>query len=256
MKLDCPRGNYFFLPSSPPYSAAVSAAPGFELVNAILLEPLPLEAAMKAIRAHLAACGRPLHALCALELRCPAPYSFAGFAAFNQNYVALLAREGLLDGGPNPIARTNVAPVVHPPASQVVHAFTYSTPSAQAAPSFLLSGAGELVNSALDASAIVRPGQVSPDALAEKAHAVMDIMESRLRAVDAGWADVTAIQVYTAHDVFPFLRTQILERAGVAARLGIRWCLARPPVHDIEFEMDLQGVARQEICRQAPGAAS
>ena len=32
-----------------------------------------------------------------------------------------------------------------------------------------------------------------------------------------------------------------------AARLGVRWYYSRPPVKDIEFEMDLRGVVRDVV---------
>ena len=257
MKRESTNGNYFFVPSIPPYSSAVVAAHGFELVRATFAKPLPVARGLKAIKAHLASRARPAQALCALELRCPAPYSFAGFNAFNEEYRALLRREGLLVSDPNPIARTNVAPVVAPPGEQLIHAFSYSVPAARsAAPSFVISGAGELVSSALDRSSIVRAGEVSAEALAEKISTVMGIMEKRLKTVDASWDHVTAVDVYTAHDVFPFLQREILERAGAAARLGIHWLLASPPITDIEFEMDLRGVAAEEICYAGAQEAS
>jgi hypothetical protein len=249
MKQENKNGNYFFVPSIPPYSSAVVAAHGFELVHATFAKPLPVARGLKAIKAQLASRARPAQALCALELRCPAPYSFAGFNAYNEKYRALLRREGILASDPNPIARTNVAPVVAPPDEQVIHAFSYSVPATHSpAQSFVISGAGELVSSALDRSSIIRAGEVSAEALAEKIATVMGIMEKRLKAVDASWDQVTAVDVYTAHDVFPLLQRGILERAGAASRLGIHWFLSRPPVTDIEFEMDLRGVATEEIC--------
>lgn len=251
MKLEQPTGNYYFFPGGPPYSAAVVAAPGFEIVHANLAEPLPLGRGLAAIKAHLASRGRQPRALCGIELRCPAPYSFEGFGAFNEEYLSLMRAEGLLPEGPNPVARTNIAPLVAPPREQVIHAFSYTVPASRGkGPSFVIAGAGELVDSALHKNAIVRVGETSPEAMAEKAAAVMDIMEKRLGKVGAGWEHVTAINVYTAHDVSPFLRERILERAGVAARLGIRWFLSRPPVNDIEFEMDLHGVAADEVCHE------
>ena len=59
--------------------------------------------------------GRPRAALCAIELRSPTPFSFEGFDAFNAVYRALLTEWKLLVDGGNPIARTNVAPLVGAP---------------------------------------------------------------------------------------------------------------------------------------------
>ena len=45
----------------------------------------------------MAAAGRPLTALCACELRSPAPFTEAGFRAFNKVYVGTLAAWGLFE---------------------------------------------------------------------------------------------------------------------------------------------------------------
>jgi hypothetical protein len=188
-------------------------------------------------------------ALCALELRSPAPFSFEGFAEFNDGYRTLLKKYELLPDGPNPIARTNVAPLVGPPSEAVVHAFTYSV-SQQASGqrrSFVVAGAGELENSSLEARRIRRAGEQSDDAMAEKASLVMAIMGERLEGLGTSWDEVTAVDVYTIHNVHPFLETEILAHAGSAARQGIRWHYTRPPVAGIEFEMDVRGVRVEEI---------
>jgi hypothetical protein len=88
------------------------------------------------------------------------------------------------------------------------------------------------------------------EALTEKAAYVMGRMAERLSGLGVSWAHATAVDVYTAHDLFPFLRSHILSPASDAARHGINWRLARPPVAGIEFEMDVRGV-RQERVLQA-----
>ena len=50
----------------------------------------------------------------------------------------------------------------------------------------------------------------------EKAQFVLGEMERRLGLLGFGWADTTATQVYTVHDLYPFLADEI-----VAARGGI-----------------------------------
>jgi hypothetical protein len=109
-------------------------------------------------------------------------------------------------------------------------------------PTFIVSGAGELEDSALNPSAIRRAGEQSDEAMAEKAALVMEIMETRLDALQAGWSRVTSVDVYTVHNIYPFFEKEILSRAGGAARYGVRWYHSRPPVTGIEFEMDLHGV--------------
>jgi hypothetical protein len=249
MLIENKNGNYSFLPGGEPYSSGVIASPGFELIHVTFRAPLRLGDAFDAIEARLQSQSRPMAALCGLELRCPAPFSFAGFSEFNDEYRALLMKYGLLPEGPNPIARTNVAPSIGAPSQAVVHAFTYSVPqqTSSGGRTFIVSGAGELENSALDARAIRRAGEQSDDAMAEKASLVMAIMRERLDGLGTSWDEVTAVDVYTIHNIHPFLETEILGFAGNAARHGTRWYYARPPVTEIEFEMDVRGVRIDEI---------
>jgi enamine deaminase RidA (YjgF/YER057c/UK114 family) len=243
MLIENTGGNYFFLPGGSPYSSAVVASPGYELIHVTFGEARPLVQAFDAIGVYLAKQGRPFPSLCALELRCPAPYSFAGFAEFNEEYRSLLKKHDLLGDGPNPIARTNVAPF-HRPSEPVVHAFTYT--AAAKAPAggqtFVVSGAGELENSALDPQAIRRRGEQSAAAMADKARLVMDNMQARLNGLGTSWSQVTGINIYSIHNIHSFLESDILARVGSASRYGVRWYCAQPPVSDIEFEMDLHGI--------------
>lgn len=238
------KGNYWFLPSSRPYSAGVIAAPGYELGRITLLQPVPIQQGIGLIGSYLEARGLPIAALCALELRCPAPRSFSGFAEFNEEYHALLVQNHLLVSGENPIARTNVAPASGAVSVPSIYAFVYSARCDQKTPHqhFVVSGAGELLDSALDPHAIVRPGETSQDALREKAALVLEIMKTRLAALSTDWSEVTSVHVYTAHNIHDSLKIYILDGIGGANGHGIRWYNARPPVSGIEFEMDARAV--------------
>ena len=66
-----------------------------------------------------------------------------------------------------------------------------------------------------------------------------------LTALGFGWADTTATQVYTVHDLHPFLAGEIVRRG--AARSGLTWHYARPPVRDLEYEMDCRAVGRESV---------
>jgi hypothetical protein len=79
----------------------------------------------------------------------------------------------------------------------------------------------------------------------EKAHYVLGEMERRMAALDFGWPDTTATQVYTVQDLHPFLADEIVRRG--AARSGLTWHFARPPVRGLEYEMDCRGVARERV---------
>jgi hypothetical protein len=238
-------GSYGFLPGIEPYSSGVVAAPGFAIVHATLRAPVPWREGFTRIEAHLREHGRPRTALSAIALRIPAPLSFDGFAAFNRGYRALLAEWGLLVGGQNPIARTNVAPVVGAPAEPSLHAFAYTRPAQTSVPTFVVAGSGELRDRSMDAAGIVRGGETSPAALREKAAYVMDVMRTRLHGLGADWPHVTAIDVYTAYPIHGFLAEIVLAPAGPAAVHGVRWYLSRPPIAGLDYEMDMRGVGSE-----------
>jgi hypothetical protein len=73
----------------------------------------------------------------------------------------------------------------------------------------------------------------------EKIQAVRAEMERRLTALGAGWADAATVHAYTVHDI-GWLVGDEFARAGAAPH-GLTWQPARPPVVDIEFEMDVLG---------------
>jgi len=242
-----PRGNYSFLKGISPYSAGVVAAPGYEVEHARLFPALPLERGFALVDRHLRALGRPRQALCAMELRLPQPLSFQGFADFNARYVKVLESWGIFEQGLNPVARTNVAPEVHRFSEPSLYGFSYTLPSQHAAKTFVVAGAGELPEGSLDPHDVVRRGDTSADALREKVRFVMGLMEGRLRGMGVEWTGVSVSDVYTVHEFCPLVAREVLERMGPAARQGLTWHYARPPILSIEYEMDLRGCRREVL---------
>jgi len=241
-----PDPSYRFLPGGEPYSSGVVATSGWEMVHATLQAPVPWREGFAGIERHLRTLGRPRTALGAIELRIPTPLTFASFAEFNRGYRALLSEWGLLVDGRNPVARTNVAPVVGPPPEPSLYAFSY-TVAAEAAgrPTFVAAGAGELRPGQASRAGVVRPDETSPDAMREKAAHVMAVMQARLAGLGATWAHVTAVDIYTAHPIDSFLATEVLAAMGPAAIHGVHWYLSHPPVAGLAYEMDLRGVRRE-----------
>jgi hypothetical protein len=83
------------------------------------------------------------------------------------------------------------------------------------------------------------------EGMKEKARWVLGEQERRLRALGAGWSDASAVQVYTVGDVFPWIGEELVRRR--AMRGGLSWHLCRPPVVEIDFEMDCRRVALERI---------
>jgi hypothetical protein len=190
--------------------------------------------------------GRPTTAFCACELRSPAPFSEQGFTDFNKHYVTTLSAWKLFDGTVNPVARSNVCPQIDPPGEPSFHAFSFTVADGAAAPSFAISGSGEAMEGQGSyRERTVRHGETGADAMREKAAFVLGQMEKRMQALGFAWADTTAVQVYTVHDLHPFLADEIVRRG--AARSGLTWHFNRPPVTGLEFEMDCRGVMHEEV---------
>jgi hypothetical protein len=247
MRIENRAGGYSFLKGISPYSAGVVASPGFDIEHVRLARALPLESGFQQIERYLESQPRRRQALCGVELRSPRPYTFQGFQDFNQRYVAILKRWGILMEGLNPVARTNVAPEVDPPAEPCVYGFSITLPVQGAPRAFVIAGAGELPEGSLDPHDVIRRGETSVEALREKARFVMSLMSSRLAGLGATWKQVTAAQIYTVHDIHPFLATEVLGGMHEAAQSGVNWHYARPPIESIEYEMDLRGCRREVI---------
>lgn len=240
-------GGYRFLPGIAPYSCGAVSSPGYEIIHATFQKPVAYRDGFEWIAQHLKNSGRPKTALCGIELRSPRPYSFAGFAEFNAAYAAILEGWGLFENGLNPVPRTNVAPAVSPPTEPVLYGFSYTQMAEQElAPTFVVAGGGELPEGALSREAIVALGDTSPAGLTSKARFVMDLMANRLRGLGGSWPVVTAVDVYTIHSIDRILPEVLLGQIGTAAMHGVHWHYSRPPIDEIEFEMDLRGV-RTEI---------
>ena len=239
-------GNYRFIPGVFQYSAGVAAEPGFRIERVRFLKPVPLAEGFRLIERTLQAAGQPLTAFCACELRSPAPFDEAGFDTFNREYVGTLARWGIFDGTVNPVARSNVCPEIDPPAVPGIHAFSYTVAASSAAPSFIVAGSGEAPEGKGGyRSHVISRGDVSTEGMRNKARFVLAEMENRMRALGFDWPDTTATQLYTVHDIHPFIADELGRRG--AMRNGLTWHLNRPPIVELEYEMDCRGVHFERV---------
>jgi hypothetical protein len=247
MLRDHPRGDYRYMPGISAFSCGSVAKPGHEIVHATLAAPVPWRDGFARIERHLGEIKRPRTALCGIELRSPAPFTFDGFGKFNEGYRALLAEWDILVGEDNPIPRTNVCPVVGAPAEPSLFAFSYTQPVLTAAPTFIVAGAGELRDRAQGPEGIVRRGDTSPAGMREKARFVMATMQERLRTLGGDFRRVTAIDIYTAEPIHTLVLDEVLGPAGPAAIHGVHWYPSRPPIQGLDYEMDMRGVARELV---------
>jgi hypothetical protein len=239
-------GGYSFIPGVFQYSAGVAALPGFRIERVRFAEPVRLAEGFARIAAHVKSAGRPLTSFCACELRSPAPFTEDGFKAFNRVYVGTLAEWGLFADEVNPVARSNVCPEIDPPAEPSFHAFAFTTEAAGLPPSFVIAGSGESIEGKANyRDHIVARGDTSAAGLREKARWVLGEMERRMAAVGAVWRDTTAVQLYSVHDIHPFLADELVKRG--AARHGLTWHFNRPPVVELDYERDCRGVALERV---------
>lgn len=245
MLIDNPKGNFRFITGRNPFSSGAVANAGYEIVRAVFESLLPLEEGFVRIEEHLRAVGRPLNALCGMELRIPRALSLEEFKQFNRPYVQRLAAWGTQVGDLNPVARTNVAPEINLPAAPSVFGFSYTVPSNRDQSTFVISGAPE-VKLIGNQRTIVAPGDVSPAGMRQKIAQVLDSLHLLLQEVGATWADATAIGVYTIYDIHPHLEKMLREIPSASVR-GLTWQYARPPVADADFEMDVRRVFQELI---------
>ncbi len=239
-------GGYRYISAFFQYSGGVAAEPGFEMERARLAKPVPVAEGFQLVEAHLKALGRPTTAFAACELRSPAPFTEQGFIDFNRVYVKTLERWGVYKDEVNPVARTNVCPEHHKPASPSLYAFSYTVPSKSKRGSFIIAGGGDATEGKQPLKDyIVRYGETSPDAMREKLRFVVAEMERRLKALGFGWQDAVSTQAYSVQDIGALVGEEIF-RKGVAPG-GLSWHFTRPPVVGLEYEMDVRGAAREIV---------
>lgn len=245
MLIENERGNFTFIRGIGPFSAGVRARPGFAIVHAAFRPGVPLAGGYERVERHLRDLGRPLQALCGMQLRIPRPFSREGFEEFNRPYIEKLRGWGLEVDGANPITRTNVAPEVSSVSEPMLAGFFYTTSVTRDIPGWVLSGVPEIA-SRDGAVKIVAPGDTSPEGLKRKVLCILDVLTRHLAELRRDWTQATAINLYGVHDLHPLMASTILPALGTGALGGINWHYARPPVTGLELEIDGWAVLREE----------
>ena len=212
--------------------------------------PLPLlQRGFTLIERHLQSQQRPLQALCGMELRIPSPLSPQAFDEFNQPYIERLASWGMYWLTASIRWRGVIWPLLSIQSLKPsAYGFSYTVPATREGTTFLVAGTPEVRARAGTERDIVARGDVSPAGLRQKAAYVLEALAARLQELQVTWTEVTTVEVYTVHDLYPLLATTLfpaLQGAGI--RHGIRWHYARPPVVEVEYEMDVRGVHQELI---------
>ena len=232
-----PAGSHRFLPAISPYSAGFAANPGYAITALALRNSRTLEDGFLAIDEELRRRGLPASALAGLQLRSPGAFSFEAFQQFNLAYNTLLNQRNLILDGVNPISRTNVIPVADGPAQPIIEvAFIVHPASNDGGTDFVVAGAGEIPGE-LDPKNIVARGDLSPSGMDAKVSCVLEIMNDRLAALGYDGNSPTEVNVYTIHKI-PQLAGKIAAQLPSVNRYGYTNWITKPPVEEIEFEMD------------------
>jgi hypothetical protein len=243
---DFAAGNYRFIPAVFQYSSGAAADQGFEIERVRFDKPVPLAEGFAQAARYIQGVGRPLTSFCACELRSPAAFTEDGFRKFNEHYVKTLAEWGIYDGTTNPVARSNVCPEIDPPSEPSFYAFSFTRPLEGVTPTFVIAGGAEARGGAgTYPERIVRYRDLSPDGINEKVRFTTHAMEERMSAFGFGWKDTTAVQAYSIRDFHPVLADELVRHG--ALRSGLTWHYARPPVIDLEYEMDCRRVMRETV---------
>lgn len=240
-------GNYRFVPSGVmQYSGGAAAQPGYTIRRVVFSRPVPLVEGFKRIAEILQADGRPLTALCGCELRSPGQFTEAGFEEFNRIYVGTLKEWGIADEHRNPVPRSNVCPEIDPPAEPGFHAFSYTVPSTEDEQAFVIAGSSEVPEGHANyKDHLIAYQDISPAGMHKKARWVLEEMERRMAVLGYGWGHCTGTQLYIVHDPHPFLAEEFVRRGAMS--LGLTWHFVRPPVVDMEFEMDCRRVLVERV---------
>ena len=91
----------------------------------------------------------------------------------------------------------------------------------------------------------VARGDVSTTGMRAKAAWVLGEMENRMAAMGFAWKDATATQLYMLHNIHPFLADELVRRGAMP--VGLTWHFKRPPVRELEYEMDCRGVDVERV---------
>jgi hypothetical protein len=244
--LDNAAGGYRVLPAGQVFCGGVAPNPGHEIVHALFNPWVPLDDAWGLIERHLKSIGRPVQALCGMELRIPRQLTVDGFRAFNAPYIEELRKRDLLLGNYSAVCRTNVAPARDVPSVPSLHAFSYCAANASASTTFCVSGTADI-----DARGkIVAEGDVSAVGMRWRLQHCVDVITERLAMLELDWSAATHVDLCVVQDIPGLMESVVVPGLQGATARGVRVHVARPPIIGAEVELECRGV-RQELVLRA-----
>jgi hypothetical protein len=201
---------------------------------------------LQAMHAYITARKRPANALAAVELRLPAPLSAAEGSAANAAYAAALRDAGfVVPGDLRPEARSNMAPLVDPPAALSIHAFTYAVPSAPGSvtPScdYVVSGRPDIT----ERGELVGGSDYSSAGMLQKATFILGWLTDRIVGLGGDPARATGFQIYTRHAIDGIVVDPLAR--DPLSRGGFTLIPGDPPGTAFELEFDVRNVSRELV---------
>jgi hypothetical protein len=76
-------------------------------------------------------------------------------------------------------------------------------------------------------------------------NAIVQTIEANMTALDVAWAEVTEAQIYGTRADHQVFGESGLRRFGELVRPGLRWFFSRPPIDDLNLEIDVRGLASE-----------
>jgi len=241
--LENEAGGYRVLPAGQAFCGGVIAAPGHEIVHALLAPWVPLRDAWTLIQAHLSAQKRSMQALCGMELRIPEQLTMQGFRDFNAPYIEQLRKHQLIIGNYSAVCRTNVAPATDKPKEPSLHAFSYSVPSKTKARTFCISGTADIDQR----GRVVAEGDTSPAGMRMRLQHCIDATAERLAQLELNWKLTTHIDLCVTRDVDELIGELLMPALDGAGQRGVRLHNARPPIVGTEVELECRGALREIV---------
>jgi len=178
--LENEAGGYRILPAGTVFCGGAIPVSGHEIVHALVSPWVPLKDGYGFIQSYLKSIGRPVQALCGMELRSPQQMTFEAFRAFNAPYIEQLTKWDLMLGRYSAVCRTNVVPARDAPKEPSLHAFSYCVPSNYQGITFCISGTADIDQR----GKVVAEGDVSPAGMKQRLQYCVDVITERLAELE------------------------------------------------------------------------